>query len=240
MTKVIRYTSEYLCMISDYGSPDKHRHLAAHLICATEGSLRCNIGSDIINCNGIILRSGAEHEIQADSKMIVFLFADPSPITDILYGSFLISKDYSVISDDIVSEIQIFCRNQCDDLDDRILKLLGIYSNANISADERVLSAIAEIDAAPSVDSDMMDRLCRKTFLSQSRLSHLFKQETGSTLAGYLSFMKLRKAFEYAENGLNLTDSAMLAGFDSSSHLAATCKRMFGISLSAFLRSQKI
>ena len=124
-------------------------------------------------------------------------------------------------------------------MDIQILKLLGIASEDPLTADARVLTAIAEIGAAPSVGADMMELLCAKTYLSQSRLSHLFKQETGSTLAGYLAFMKLRKAFEYAESGRNLTDAAMRAGFDSSSHLAATCKRMFGISLSAFLRSQK-
>ena len=85
----------------------------------------------------------------------------------------------------------------------------------------------------------MMERLCETACLSQSRLSHLFRAETGNTLAGFLAFMKMRRAFEYAERGMNLTDAAMYAGFDSSSHLAATCKRMFGISLSAFLRSQK-
>lgn len=34
MTKVIRYTTQYLCMLSDYGSPERHRHPTAHLVYA--------------------------------------------------------------------------------------------------------------------------------------------------------------------------------------------------------------
>lgn len=239
MTKVIRYTSDYLCMISDYGSPERHQHPTAHLVIADEGVLRCKVGTAYSECAGIVIRSGAEHEIQADGRMIVFLLADPSGITELMNKRFLASSEHAVLPEDIVSKGKKICRRNDSDMDIQILKLLGIYSEKHITADERVLTAIAEIESASSITPDMMEHLCKTTFLSQSRLSHLFKAETGNTLAGYLAFMKMRKAFEYAESGMNLTDAAMHAGFDSSSHLAATCKRMFGISLSAFLRSQK-
>ncbi len=239
MTTTIRYTPDYLCMISDYGSPERHRHPTAHLVIADEGVLRCTVSSEYSECEGIMIRSDTVHEIQADGRMIVFLFANPSGITEMMDQNYLTSSDYAVLSAGIVSEIKKICRRNNDDMDRQIMKLLGIYSADKLIADERVLTAIAEIESAPSITPDMMKHLCEKTCLSQSRLSHLFKAETGNTLSGFLAFMKLRKAFEYAENGMNLTDAAMHAGFDSSSHLAATCKRMFGISLSAFLRSQK-
>ena len=239
MTKVIRYTPEYLCMIANYGSPERHRHPTAHLVCAVEGTLCCTVGTAKITCGGIMIRSGVAHEIQADGRMVVFLMANSSAIAERMTSQYLASSDHAVLAEAAVSEIQALCRQTRDDMDTQILTLVGIDSEGKITADERVLTAIAEIEAAPSIGADMMAQLCRRTYLSQSRLSHLFKQETGDTLAGYLAFMKLRKAFEYAERGMCLTDAAMYAGFDSSSHLAATCKRMFGISLSAFLRSQK-
>lgn len=239
MTKVIRYTSDYLCMIADYGSPERHRHPTAHLVIADESMLRCTVGNAYFECEGIMIRSGAAHEIQSDGRMIVFLIADPSGITELMQKRFLASSDHAVLPEDAISEVQKISRQNNGDMDIQILKKLDIYSEKRITADDRVLTAIAEIESSPSITPDMMEHLCRQTYLSQSRLSHLFKAETGNTLAGYLAFMKMRKAFEYAESGMNLTDAAMHAGFDSSSHLAATCKRMFGISLSAFLRSQK-
>ena len=239
MTNMIRYTPDYLCMISDYGSPERHRHPTAHFVIANEGKLRCTVGTAYSECEGIMIRSGIEHEIQANGRMIVFLLANTSPIAELMNTRFLAASDHAELSADEVSEIKKICRRNDGDMDIQILKLLGIYGEESLIADNRVLTTMEEIESAPSITPDMMKLLCEKTYLSQSRLSHLFRQETGNTLAGFLAFMKLRKAFEYAENGMNLTDAAMHAGFDSSSHLAATCKRMFGISLSAFLRSQK-
>ena len=66
--------------------------------------------------------------------------------------------------------------------------------------------------------------------LSQSRLSHLFKESVGISLHRYLAWEKMRKGYvNYRKYG-SITEAAMRAGFDSPSHFAATCKRMFGLS----------
>ena len=239
MTKIIRYTPRYLCMLSDYGSPELHRHLAAHIVCAADGVLQCTVGTAHTECRGIMIRSDVPHEIRADGRMIVFLLASTSRMAERMEERCLSGAASAPIPEETAAQIrEIFAAGQADP-DEAILRTLGIFDTASIPADARVLAAIAQIEQAQTIGTDMMERLCETACLSQSRLSHLFRAETGNTLAGFLAFMKMRRAFEYAERGMNLTDAAMYAGFDSSSHLAATCKRMFGISLSAFLRSQK-
>ena len=239
MTKVIRYTTQYLCMLSDYGSPERHRHPTAHLVCATEGSLRCKIGEIYSECSGILIRADMEHEIQADGQMLVFLFANTSPITRVMETRYFTHNAYAVLSEKSAMQIQNIIHQEGESIDIAILQALGIYSTEHVSADERLLTVIEALEHTATITLETMSELCAKTYLSQSRLSHLFRQEIGITLGSYLAFMKMKKAYEYAANGENLTSAAMRAGFDSSSHLAATCKRMFGISLSAFLRSQK-
>ena len=76
-----------------------------------------------------------------------------------------------------------------------------------------------------------MNQLSRLVYLSQSRLSHIFKQQTGITLHSYLAFEKLHKTHQYYIEGKTLTEACLLAGFSSSSHFSATCKRMFGMSI---------
>ena len=68
-------------------------------------------------------------------------------------------------------------------------------------------------------------------------MSHIFKDETGMTLHSYLALVKLRKTTEYIEQGMNITEASIYAGFDTPSHCAATCKRMFGISLREVYKS---
>ena len=109
MTKVIRYTSDYLCMIADYGSPERHRHPTAHLVIADESTLRCTVGNAYFECEGIMIRSGAAHEIQSDGRMIVFLLANTSPIAELMNTRFLAASDHAELSADAVSEIKKIC-----------------------------------------------------------------------------------------------------------------------------------
>ncbi|MBQ3800304.1 MAG: AraC family transcriptional regulator [Treponema sp.] len=65
----------------------------------------------------------------------------------------------------------------------------------------------------------------------------MFSGQAGISLHRYLAFIKIQKAFLHVRKGKSLTRAALDAGFDSPSHLAATFKRMFGISFSQFLKS---
>lgn len=239
MTEIIQYTNDYLFMISDYGSPDRHKHLTAHLVCALSGSLRCFIGTDTVECDGILISPDIEHDIQSTDRMLVFLFANTSKITNIMVEKYLSGRDYAIIPKDTIGIIKAEYLRGTDNLDERILKDLSLYTTEKAQFDDRVAEAIEELESAENISRDMIARLSRKACLSQSRLSHLFKKDIGISLNRYMSFMKMKKASEYVREGENLTSAALHAGFDSSSHMAATCKRMFGISLSAFMKSQE-
>lgn len=60
-------------------------------------------------------------------------------------------------------------------------------------------------------------------------MSHLFKENTGISLSGYMVLHKLQKATYFIFGGLTITDAAMAAGFDSPSHFAATSKQLLGM-----------
>lgn len=59
MTNVIRYTPEYLCMISDYGSPERHRHPTAHIL-----FLKLGVGYNTAEQS--ILINGDIHEVLSE------------------------------------------------------------------------------------------------------------------------------------------------------------------------------
>lgn len=99
-------------------------------------------------------------------------------------------------------------------LDDRIAKLLDL---------------LEECDCY----NHTIRNLGKQVALSPDRLSHLFRTQIGVPLKSYLLFHQLEKAFTAILNGSNITDAAMLAGFDSPSHFAATVKKWVGMSVSA-------
>lgn len=238
VTEIIGYTKDYLAMISDYGSPDRHRHLTAHLVCALSGTLKCFIGSETVECDGVLIYPDIEHEIQATDRMLVFLFANTSKITNLMEEKYLSGKSYAILSGEELKTIKSETLRGTDKLDERILKDLELYTTDIAQFDQRVHEVIEELEAAETISGDTIENLSKAVCLSQSRLSHLFKRDIGISLNRYISFMKMKKAYEYVLDSESLTAAALHAGFDTSSHMAAACKRMFGISLSAFMKSQ--
>lgn len=75
------------------------------------------------------------------------------------------------------------------------------------------------------------------TSLSKSRARHLFKEETGVPFTQYLKWLKIMDAVKHAcMGGVNLTETAHMAGFSDSAHLSRTFKEMFGIVPSSVLQ----
>ena len=66
--------------------------------------------------------------------------------------------------------------------------------------------------------------------LSPSRLSHLFRKHTGTTLQSYIRWQRLVAATAHLADGASITHASSLAGFADGSHYTKTFRAMFGLS----------
>lgn len=236
------YTFEDNTMVfADYKNPSRHKHLAYHVLISLDEKIDWNIDGKSVLCRGICISDNVDHvgRTYKNGVVITFLFPAVSAYAYSLKKNYLKSSEYAVIDEKIVDKVSDIYHNFINDkeeMDKRILQTCHLDKNENKKYDERVQMVISYIKNAESIDSDIVDKLCRRVFLSKSRLSHIFRSETGMTLKNYLSLQKLKKTYEYLKSGMNITDSAVMAGFSSPSHCAATCKRMFGISISDFYK----
>ena len=131
-----------------------------------------------------------------------------------------------------------------DDMSDALLKdtvrewLVSsgfIKSNGGIKpADERIVKLVCEIRDYKHLEDSITD-IAKESFLSESRLSHIFKECMGISLKGYLNIAQVRYAYKLITEGREITCAALEAGFGSSAHLAAFCKTKMGISVSEVL-----
>ncbi|GAA1207113.1 helix-turn-helix domain-containing protein [Prauserella alba] len=71
--------------------------------------------------------------------------------------------------------------------------------------------------------------------LSESRLLHLFRAETGTSLRAYRLWTRLLHAARAVATGSDLTAAAADAGFASPSHLAGRFKATFGLNATSLL-----
>ena len=86
---------------------------------------------------------------------------------------------------------------------------------------------------------DPTSAIAEAVFLSESRLTHLFKENVGISLKSYILIRRLEQAYRFVNSGGKVTQAAMESGFASSAHLAYTCKTLTGISITEVLRSTK-
>jgi len=144
-----------------------------------------------------------------------------------------------------------FCRAQ-------LLSFAGTAQT--IETADRVISAIVEHLAGPSLipaepnpriakallhihrargQQLSLKQLATHVALSESRLSHLFKQEVGIPIQRYLLWYKVAETAFNIGRGMSLTEAAAVAGFADSAHFSRTFRAMFGLTPSQILRRSK-
>ncbi|MCR5122980.1 MAG: helix-turn-helix transcriptional regulator [Ruminococcus sp.] len=240
MTETL-FEYDHVLMRSEYRTPDIHTHLAVHLIVGLGADLQCTVGESRFEAKAVIIASDVPHTVYSYSgEMLVFLFDPASRYANELNRLYLQGESFACPEEEQVRAINSLWQEHKKSLaetDQAILEYLGLRGADNLRLDERISKALVilkEMDEAPE---DAVDFLCERVFLSKSRLSHLFKENLGISLSRYLAWEKMRKGYICFQRYGNITDAAMMAGFDSPSHFAATCKRMFGISFSEYTKS---
>ena len=87
----------------------------------------------------------------------------------------------------------------------------------------------------------MMRSLQAETHLSESRLSHLFKEEMGLSLKKYLVWSRLRETIQYVlSEEISLYEAGLRSGFFDQAHLSRAFKQMLGLSPSKVYNSRMI
>jgi AraC family transcriptional regulator of arabinose operon len=100
----------------------------------------------------------------------------------------------------------------------------------NQKKDSRV-EQVLHILSQKMKDSIRIDDLAKTVCLSPSRLSHLFKQETGESILETLNRMRLRQAALFLEHtDRTATEAALDVGFQNYNHFAELFRKQYGIS----------
>ena len=101
--------------------------------------------------------------------------------------------------------------------------------------DYRVVRLIREINEYRYLD-EKIDKIASGYGISESRLSHAFKETVGISLKGYLMIAQLKHAYLLVMAGESKTRAALDSGFASPAHLAYVCKKQMGISITEVLK----
>lgn len=121
------------------------------------------------------------------------------------------------------------------------LKEFAEKDNHRLPSDTRVASSLEILEQEEIEFKSLMASLCEKTRLSESRLSHLFKEHIGVSIKKYQVWVKLRTAIhKYLAEGGNLTNAALEGRFFDQAHLTNAFKTYLGLSPSKVYNSRTL
>ena len=105
-----------------------------------------------------------------------------------------------------------------------------------LAIDHRVTRTLEALADKPELG---VTDLAQRVGLSPSRLQHLIKSETGAPLRAHRCECRMQKAAQLLiTTDLQISQVAYAVGFSHTANLAHEFRRRFGVSASAFRRSQ--
>lgn len=231
-------SNNYILLCTDYADPAQHHHMAAHIILALKDNMTVLSDNRQIDCRGIMIPSGFSHRIDTHQCPVLVLLFDST--TDAAHR---IQALQILAESDCSTLCQLYSDYERTDSPDayrnferQVLMLVGLETAGCRVTDDRILTAMnmvrSELSGSPSC-RNIADSVC----LSQSRFSHLFRQQTGMTFAAYRIYARLMHAYSRMLSGVSITEAALEAGFSGSSHFADVNRRVFGLNASNIIKN---
>ncbi|WP_461612644.1 helix-turn-helix domain-containing protein [Clostridium sp. Marseille-QA1073] len=245
----IFYSDDHISFITNKIDASLHIHNSIQITVSIEEKFSVKIKNNIINESGIIINSNVSHELFGkDGWQIYFLINPESIFGEKIKRMYMKNKDFYIIPEDATEAIRELVKEKHIAIDNKakynkfISEIYSILSLENYTInhllDERVDKVLKYI-ANNNLTEVSLESLSKSVFLSESRLSHLFKENIGISISSYILNYKVRKAFKLIFEGQSITTSALEAGFYSSSHLTNVCKEKLGMIPSAIKKNSR-
>ena len=167
--------------------PAQHSHMAAQIIISTDGSMKVQCAGAEYQCNGILIPSGVSHAVDTlGNSVLVYLYDCTTEVAKQI-------REVACIPDEVCKEIaQLYAdmesaSDSYSGFKKAVLRRLGITGTAANVTDERIQIAMKFI-RAKSTEKVTCQDVADAVHLSQSRFSHLFREQVGMTYAAYLIY----------------------------------------------------
>jgi len=244
---------DHILLYADYSDPQIHRHWAKHIFISLNGQMNCIIEGQKVECEGIMLSSNVFHTIESKGKVLVYLFDETTDVAKIMEETYLKNSKYKVIKLSEVQKVRAVWNESMSNLNNfknisgsylnthkKVLEVIKLDTTRSYIDDDRIKKALHLLWNRKGIDEGIIEELAKMVFLSQSRFSHLFKEQTNIPLNSYLVIMKAVKAYQYMLEGKSITEASIHAGFNSPSHFATTSKSIFGINANELKKCARI
>lgn len=218
-----------------------HAHHAMHLVVARTGDVRVEVQGRAVRAPALVTAPDVPHALDAKGQAIVLVFVDPESDDGERLGAGI---DAVRTFDEAARDAWIarlpelgpdrgpfdgWVREVVADAASRA----GAGARAPRRVHPRVRRVVSHLKTCPSEADTSIAALALLAGLSESRLTHAFRDSVGIPLRAYLLWQKLQRAVLAMSSGRPLAHAAAEAGFADAAHMSRTFRRMLGMSASA-------
>ena len=233
MSRII-FQDTYTIVIPSFNEVEAHSHSMLHLFMGSE-ACEVVINQMPVSGNAIFVKANTEHVLRKENACKLFFLFDPtSSYAQKVKELYLKENNFCIID----FESKTFINDIGEKTNEEILAfskltLERIFGNSCdvLQKDERILELVERIKSGKCFHKSISE-IADEAYISESRLQHLFKETMGITLKNYILMKQIEYCYKLVLSGKNITYAAMEAGFSSAAHLAYTCKKSMGISIS--------
>lgn len=242
----IYWDRDKVSILTDQIEAIEHKHNAMQLFLSIEKPLDLYVSGKLAAGKCVIINRNVDHIFSTGNQLHFTIIMEPASGMAKQLEKRIQGNDFCILDHFGVEKIQTavfelaYCKKE-DEIKRYQYLIDRLYDNIKLDRkikayDDRireVLDYTEKCDCSVHTISLMADMVS----LSESRLSHLFREQVGMPLKSYIQFHQMQKAFFALLSGKNITEAAMLANFDSPSHFAAVAKRMMGMPASLSLKN---
>ncbi|WP_342558522.1 helix-turn-helix domain-containing protein [Metasolibacillus sp. FSL K6-0083] len=245
MNYIIKHGRNFMA-ISNNIEADYHKHWLLQIFLSSQKDFNIEVNGQLISCSAIIVNMDTPHLFDAEGEAHFTMLIDPTTELGRVLRRKLLEQPYYIFPNENIITMQQAFQNALEQKNHttiisfvkNIMAQFDYHHMKNF--DSRVMKVLSLLDNCPHEDEfHQIKYFSQKTGLSESRLAHLFKEETGIPLKSYTVLHKLQIAYEAIFNGVSLTTAALDAGFNSPSHLAYTNKMMTGMSATNIIKNSE-
>lgn len=204
----------------------KHAHYAIEIVFCIEGSfsIATNV-SEYTNIQSVIIPSNLPHRFSCLHGTCNLLFLDP--LSDA--GAYFLQQYNLASQKNIIVNPPALNQFHKKDEFDISLMLEKAKTNHTGHIDFRISKCIETMNTLVADEKLTVAKLSKASFLSESRLAHLFKKQLGISVHQCILWKKILLAVLKSREGYSLTECAHYVGFSDSSHFNKVFYKMFGV-----------
>lgn len=165
------------------------------------GEFDIDVAGQSLSCPGIIINSNVVHRLKEAGHPLMLLLIDSTSEMAASFRRYLEGQQYYVFPQGMMKSIREFVQEYAGVKDPdsyrsflgQLMMLLGVEQVNTAIVDPRIREFIQLIKDCTNSEHSV-SQYARQFGLSNSRMSHLFKENTGISLSGYMVLHKLQKA----------------------------------------------